>query len=331
MWFVDALAALVHETKEKWDSFPLSILATFVNSFEEMLLLDPSAVPLKNPEYFFNLEGYKQHGAYFYRAKPWSKVKEKNIDFFNIMTPSLIDKVVFDIPILTQQTLDLPFWDGLKEVQDSGVVVINKLRHFATVVTLMQAGAYWPLGYRGNIQQELWLGFALAGDEDFTFNKHFPAALGDTLPDEEKSPQLCSVHAGHFDPVTSNLLAWMTSGFANCPIRNPDVGDDFGLAFNWHTFETPENMVDFYKSKFQPKAAIIPPYVNTDSLDLKNDDKNPTRPWDAGKGCENMVFCANGEIGGSGKHGLNLQKGQFLELDPKERDFIAFYGDIWIE
>lgn len=115
------------------------------------------------------------------------------------------------------------------------------------------------------------------------------------------------------------------------PKKLPDVGDDFGLAFNWHTFETPETMVDFYKSKFQPKAAIIPPYVNTDSLDLKNDDKNPTRPWEAGKGCENMVLCANGEIGGSGKHGLNLQKGQFLELDPKERDFIAFYGDIWIE
>ncbi|QRG39260.1 hypothetical protein FDK38_003691 [Candidozyma auris] len=331
LWFVDASAALVHETTERWDDFPLSILAAFVTSFQEMLLLDPSAVPLKNPEYFFNLDGYKQHGAYFYRAKPWSKIKEKNIDFFNIMAPSIIDKVVFDIPILTQQTLDLPFWHGLKEMQDSGVVVINKHRHFATLVTLMQAGAYWPVSYRGNIQQELWLSFALAGDEDFTFNKHCPAALGDTFPDEEKSPQLCSVHAGHFDPDTSNSLAWMTNGFPNCPIQNPDVSDDFGSAFSWHTFETPENMVDFYKSKFQPKAAIIPPYVNTDSLDLKNDDNNPKSPWEAGKGCENKVFCANGEIGGSGNHGSNLQKGQFLELDSKERDFIAFYGDIWIE
>ncbi|KAF3986697.1 hypothetical protein FT663_04770 [Candidozyma haemuli var. vulneris] len=330
LWFVDASSVLVPEAKDRWEDYPLSILATFASSFEEALLMDPTIVPLKNPEYFFNLKEYKNTGAYFYRAKPMHNRKEKNIDFFNKMSPSLVDTVMFNIPILTETSLSLPFFEGLQEMQDSGVAVINKARHFGALSTLLQLGAYWPASYRGSIAQELWLGFIVAGDEDFHFNKYLPAALGDEPPEEEKAPQVCSVHTGHLDPESTNQLAWMTGGFAVCPIENPDVSDDFGNAFTAKTFEDPEDMVEYYKSRFSLRVAIVPPFEDTRSFDLKNDDGNPVSPWQVGQGCSGLVLCANGEIGGSTKHGPNIQKGQFIEFDPLESNLNAFYGDIWM-
>lgn len=330
VWFVDALTLLDPQVREDWSDYPISILATFASSFEEVVLMDPTIVPLKNPDYFFNLKEYKQKGAYFYRAKPMQKRMEKNTDFFKRMTPSLIDTVMFNIPILTDQSLSLPFFEGLQEMQDAAVAVVDKKRHFNAMGSLLQLGAFWPADYRGSVAQELWLGFVVAGDEDFHFNKYFPAALGDADPLEEIAPQVCSTHTGHLDPVSTNELVWMTGGYAVCPVGEPDVSEDFGRAFIWHTFDGPDEMVEYYRSRFNLKVAIVPPYENIDSFELNNNDGNPVSPWQWGIGCQGKVLCANGEIGGSTDHEPNVQKGQFIEFDPLERDLHAFYGDIYM-
>lgn len=331
LWFVDALAMLVPEAKEKWDDFPLSILATFASSFEEILLFDPTAIPLKNPGYFFSQREYEQKGAYFYRAKPMHTREDRNINFFNKLLPSLIDLVVFEIPILTAQSLDLPFFTGLQEVQDPGVVVVDKSQHFAAINSLMQLGAFWPASYRGNVSQELWLGFLVSGDESFHFNKYFPAAISDELSEKDGAPQICSAHTGHLDPVTSNELVWLTNGLMTCPAKDADAKADHGNAFKWKTFEKVEDMERYYRSRFKVTMAVVPPFVNTDSFDLKNDDGLPESPWMEGDGCKGMVMCANSEIGGKTKYGSNKQRGQFLEFEALETDLIAFYGDIWLK
>lgn len=331
LWYVDALSLFEPGTRETWTNYPLSILATFASSFEEVVLMDPTVVPLKNPEYFFGLKEYQQKGAYFYRAKPMHKRKEKNMDYFNRMTPSLVDTVMFNIPILTDETLSLPFFEGLQEMQDASVAVIDKKRHFDALTSLLQLGSFWPADYRGSVGQELWLGFIVAGDEAFHFNKYYPAALGDSDPFEEAAPQVCSTHTGHLDPVSTNQLVWMTGGYAVCPVKDPDVSEDFGRAFDWNTFDDPDQMVKYYKSRFNLKVGIVPPYENPDSFELKNNDGNPVSPWQYGIGCLGKVLCANGEIGGSTDHEPNTQRGQLIEFDPLERNLHAFYGDIYMD
>lgn len=330
LWFVDALAFFVPEAKEKWFDFPLAVLATFASSFEEVLLIDPMAGPLRNPEYFFSQSEYEQKGAYFYRSKPRHTRREKDADFFNKLSPSLIDAIVFDIPILSAHTLDLPFFSGVQEMQDPGIMAIDKEQHFAAINSLMQLSTFWPAKFRGDISQELWLGLLVAGDENFHFNKYYPAALGEKIEEKGKPLRVCGAHTGHLDPQASNEIAWITNGFRSCPLKAFDAKAEFDSKLKWKAFKDAEDLSNYYKSRLDVDVAVIPPFEGTHSFKLENDEKNPASSWTTEKGCQDMIFCASSEIGGTTKYGSNRQRGQVVKLESYERDMIAFYGDIWL-
>lgn len=338
IWFIDA-ESIVHDLfTDRIAKVPLSIMATFANSFEEFILMDPKTVPLQNPSYFFDLKKYKKSGAFFYRSRPTKLRDRRDALFFNRVAPSLIDTVVFDIPMLSSKMLDIPFFSNLHSVQDAGVAVINKARHFGTMAALVQLGLYWPANYRGNAGSEIWLAFAVTGNDKFEFNKYMPAAVGTEVPQSDRllpngskkdSHELCSSQAGHVDGESGDKLAWMSNGFAVCSAPTIDYSKEFITAYKWRHFPSPEALKHFYTTLLEIVEGIIPPFDGVSSLLIENTEQEPTSPWAIRESCESQTWCAYSRVGGKSLKGERKLVGQRIKFKQEDVDMYRFYGDIW--
>lgn len=64
VWFVNTYNAIHANFKKKFHKFSNKFLATIFNSFNEFILVDADTVLMQNPEYFFQLPGYKNTGTF---------------------------------------------------------------------------------------------------------------------------------------------------------------------------------------------------------------------------------------------------------------------------
>lgn len=329
LWFVDASTAISPDYLSGLAETPLSAFASFANSFQEYILMDPLAIPLKNPKHYFLLPGYKSTGAYFYRSRPLSMKKdEKEIVWFRSMAPSAIDTAVFNIPMMSEKSLSLAYFEGLDQVQDANFVVVNKARHFNTIVLLLQLSFYWPFLQKGNIANEHWLAFALSGDDKYTFNEYMPAALGSDI-EADKGLKICSGQVGHID-TSSHHLAWIGGGFSLCPATDIFYDQEMEKAAAWKTFMLPEQMETFYKLRLDIKKAIIPPFEGIQSLSFKEENGEQPRPWKDTGCCKNTIYCAFSEVSGF-VGGQQTQRGEVINFDSKDVALYNFYGDVWMD
>jgi hypothetical protein len=193
-----------------WAGKPFAILFA---SFREVIFIDADSLFFQNPEILFEDEDYLQTGALFFKDRlimPESKRK-----FLQEVLPKP----------LSSKALGSRFWTGDSgHMQESGVVVVDKWRHFIALllVTRMNGpdrdgnkaekivGVYELVYGKSNTfislaatqltlagdKETFWLGWELVGDLDYAFHRGDagtmgmietdPALLPDSNPSEDK-------------------------------------------------------------------------------------------------------------------------------------------------
>lgn len=348
LWFVDVSGALNEMYADKFSGFGHKILATLFNSFDEMILLDADTVLLEKPEFFFKLKKYVKTGTMFYKDRSAVEYRPKNdILFFKKMLPSLMDTIIFNIPQITDYTLKRKLFQGTNHYMESGLVVINRKVHFSLPLMMAQLNFYLPVQARVYGDKELfWLALAMSGNENYAFNNHFAAAIGNITPDSERagdvdekssktfrSKEVCSNHPAHINDEDNKSLLWFNSGYRHC-----GQGDkvDFKKEFNYKKRYTHLKKMGqfkaFFNNKVDIKYAVIPP---SDTLEANNDEDESNRSWiNLGGYCNGYTWCGYSLIGGKytkdGEKFSNRQDGVLIKFsDPEIRKFNKL-GDVWV-
>ncbi|KAK6455595.1 mannosyltransferase [Scheffersomyces xylosifermentans] len=344
VWFVNVKRVVHDSYKGKFHKFSNKFLATMFNSFEEFILVDADTVFVQSPEFFFNLEGYKEKGAYFYRDRTAPQFRpEGDSVFFQKTSPSIIDSVMFDIPIMTDHTIKLPFFDGMSHFMESGVVVIDRNRHFGSILLMMQMNFMKPVMHRLYGDKEVfWLAFAANGDEDYVFNSYPAAAIGQLTDDKfrlnsagkkKKSKELCSPHPGHINGEDGKSLAWFNSGYHFCGQQHRvDYNSEFEQGTRLKFLKSQKEMEAFYRDPLKITHAIIPPFKNKLETLCENEEEEPKEGWHMDtKYCKSYLWCAYSQIGGRTKDNSdNTQTGYIFQFDEKAQALFEYYGDIWV-
>lgn len=347
LWFVNADRSIEGKYKEKFTGFANKIMATMFNSFEEMILCDADSVLLENPSYFFKLKKFIDTGSFFYkdRATGYFRPTDDMI-FFKKLMPSIEDSAIFNIAQTTDYTLDNEFFHGLADYLESGVVVMDRKRHFMQPLFMSILNFYEPVIKRIYGDKELfWLGLSLGGDEEYGVNDHFAAAIGEFTPDHERhkdigsikymrSKEICSNHPAHISDEDNLTLVWFNSGFRHCGNSfKPDL--NWEEEFNKKTRYTRINNIDefktFFKSELKITNAIIPPY---DRSMLRNIDNEPEKPWNLANYCRGYLWCAYSLIGGyyveDDVTKDNLKAGHIITFTPEKVKSFEEAAKIWL-
>lgn len=342
LWFVNVNQAIRENYRGKFQKYGNKFFATFFNSFEEYILLDADSVLIQSPETFFNLQGYKDTGALFFRDRTAFQFRPKSDGFFfKKMSPSIIDNVVFDFDIMTNHTMNREYFDGMDHYMESGVVIIDRNMHFNSVLMILQLNMLRPAQARSFGDKELfWLGFAVNGDENYHFNEVPAASLGERtdkkyvvnkLGAQREADELCSCHPGHISGEDKKSLLWFNSGFTFCG-QNHRV--DFeeeatkNRRFKW--LNTADQFKHLYYSPMKITHAIIPPFKEVTQMHCPNDQDEPDKAWHMESNyCRGYLWCAYSRIGGTKNGKDNSQAGTLISFGQENQDLFTYYGDIW--
>lgn len=344
VWFVNTASVINERYKMKFGGFANKLLATFFNSFNEMMVIDADTVMMQNPKEYFELQGYKDTGTFFFRDR--AVIQNRALldgQFFKKISQSTIDSIMFDVPLLTDFTLRRDYFRGLLHTMESGMVLINRQLHFNSILMIVHMNFMHPLKRLSYGDKELyWLGFALAGDENYHFNKHGAAAIGQMTDPHERlrpdgsihnSKELCSPHPGHISEENNHTLLWINSGFRFChqaPMVNFAKEVTLGTRLKFLP-QTIEAFKTFYYSPLRIKTAIVPPQ-DPEIHHRRNIQDEPTHGWFMDQHyCHKYLWCAYLAIGGKvNEYEDNTLQGLVIEYSSKERAIFDYLGDIWI-
>ncbi|KAL6449559.1 MNN12 putative alpha-1 [Candida maltosa Xu316] len=341
VWFINTYNAIHADFRQKFKKYSNKFLATLFNSFDEFILIDADTVLMQSPEYFFNLPGYIETGTFFYKDRTTYETRPiSDAKFFEKLGPSIIDSVMFNIPIMTQYTLDKPFFKGLFHYMESGLVVLNRNIHYNSILMMLQLNFYTTVNGRIHGDKEIfWLAMAINGDENYTFNEHFAASVGKITPQlerakpdgtEHKSEEICSPHPGHVSSY-DDALVWFNSGFHYCgQLDAVDYAKEFSHKSRLKHIQSLEAFETFYRNPLQIEAAIIPPMdLNIHAV---NAEDEPSKGWFMDKRyCNGYCWCGYSIIGGNTKEGKNNELvGKVVHFDDKAIELFKYYGDVWV-
>ncbi|KAK5018915.1 hypothetical protein LTR16_001100 [Cryomyces antarcticus] len=165
-----------------WAAKPFAIL---MSSFREVIFVDADALFFRNPEILFEDPSYAGTGALFFndrRIMPESKKR-----WLQQILPKPISK----------QVRQSYFWTGESgHMQESGVVVVDKWKHFVALlfVTRMNgpdrdgnkdAGITGVYDMVYGDKETFWIGWELVGDPEYTFHKGGVGIMGSVQAEEE--------------------------------------------------------------------------------------------------------------------------------------------------
>lgn len=344
IWFVNTWNTINDNYRGNFKKFANKFLAAVFNSFEEYILMDADTVPVQTPEFFFKLKGYVQKGAYFYqdrKAQEFRPISDGVI--FKKLSPSIIDTTVFDIPIVSNHTLKLDFFAGMFHQMESGLVVIDRNRHFSSVLMMIQLNFFRAVTDRSYGDKELfWLAFMVNGDEGYEFNKFPAGAIGQRTPQKERlksngkervSVEMCSAHPGHLNGEDGKTLAWFNSGFKFCGQSDKvDYEKEFGHHNRFSNIKSAQALKQLFSHPLRITEMVIPPFKNKLETLCDNDEEEPKESWHMDKQyCNSYLWCAYSSIGGKTKDGSNTrQVGRIVQFDQHATDLFAYYGDVWL-
>lgn len=344
LWFVDVKRCIKPAFLNKFHGFANKMLAMLFNSFEEILLLDADAGLLKDPQYFFSLQKYVDKGAYFYRDRAAMDHRgSSDIKFFMKMMPSIEDSIVFNIDQTTNYTLDNGFFHGMGHYMESGIVVLNRKKHFIQPLMLSVISFYHPVNGRVYGDKEMfWLAVAMSGRNDYHFNELPSAAIGEIMPASDfdnphmKAQVVCSAHPAHISGDDEKTLVWVNSGFRHCgQAGKPDFNfkKDFQIRAFYKKYKILREFSVFYSSPINAKVVLFPPFNPTGSI--PNDDHEPANFWEMTGYCNGYMWCAYSRIGGKVKiDGEIVDKhldGRIIELGDEQSKHFANVASYWVE
>lgn len=355
--FVNVFHAISKEYRNKFGGFGNKFFATFFNSFEEFIIVDADTVLLHPPQYFFSMDKYLEHGAYFWKDR-FMTMRRQEADgyFFDKALPLVVDLVMFGIPIITNHTLNNAYFNKLLYLQELGVVTVDRKRHFGLLLMCIMLQFYGIARDRLYGDKELfWAGFSVNGDENYAWNDHFAGLVGNLTPkhwllkkgkDNGDNPdnwriarEVCLPHPAHVLDQ-DNTIAWFNLGFQTCgkvaKIGDEGVQKDFERHKQFRWLETLDQFRAFYDLPLDIEACVVPPVTLFDTMDRPNDDGEPSTGWHwAREYCNQYTYCAYDRIGGHRKHGNgdeedNHVDGLLVTPSVDTRHYYRYLGDVWI-
>lgn len=187
------------------------VYSLIYSPFEEVMLLEPDLLFLKNPEYLFQDTLYRQSGTLFWKDR---KLK------------SYWDKKVFDwvrrfIPYRKGDNQILDKKSG--NYQSKDILLLNKSTHKKLLEKLWVLTKEWEIvyNYLPGDKESYWMAAELA-KEDYAFVDHYPGIIGEVGMDT-----VC----GHtlYTDSTGGMLCWNGSIFHNGDIRHVTDFTHFAL------------------------------------------------------------------------------------------------------
>lgn len=165
-----------------WAAKPFAIL---LSSFREVIFIDADSLFFKNPEVLFDDPDYARTGALFFKDRlimPESKKRWL--------------QQVFPKPI-PKAAKESRWWSGESgHMQESGVIVVDKWKHFISLMLITrfngpdrdgnkEKGITGVYDMMYGDKETFWIGFLLAGDENWAFHKGHAGIMGELKKDEE--------------------------------------------------------------------------------------------------------------------------------------------------
>ncbi|KAI0392168.1 alpha-1,3-mannosyltransferase [Xylariaceae sp. FL0594] len=170
------ISLMVDDEGWKLAGWAIKPFAMLMSSFREVIFIDADSLFFKNPAILFEDPDYVKTGALFFRDRvilPESKRK-----WLLQVLPRPIHKLA----------KESTWWTGESgHYQESGVVVVDKWRHFISMLLVCRFNGSDRDGRDGKTgvyemmhgdKETFWLGFLLAGDPSFAFHKGAVGALG---------------------------------------------------------------------------------------------------------------------------------------------------------
>ncbi|KAG7661574.1 uncharacterized protein J8A68_004943 [[Candida] subhashii] len=339
--FVNVTPAIHPDYAHKFESFANKILAVLFNTFEEIILIDADTVLTQPPRSFFNLSKYQSFGTLFFRDRTTVEYRPKDdIEFFKKLMNNQLDEILFNLPQNTDFTFSNPFFEqNLSHIMESGLVLINRKMHFDQALIMATMNFFAPVGFRMYGEKELfWLSLAITGNENYQFNEHPAAAIGEYTPDwirskdfgdgkEHKflSKEICANHPAHISDEDNHTLLWFNSGFKFCNQENANLDDEFGHKNRYMNLKTLEAFKTFMNNKIRIKSAIVPP---KQKIHAPNDIGEADRSWaHFGQYCGGYTWCAYSSIG---EAKTKEERGLVINFTPAEVKHFEKIGDVWM-
>ncbi|KAI0509700.1 glycosyltransferase family 71 protein [Xylaria bambusicola] len=156
-----------------WAIKPFAML---MSSFREVIFIDADSFFLRNPAELFDDYDYKQTGALFFRDR--TIMPESKRKWLLQVLPRPIHKLA----------KESSWWVGTSgHYQESGVVVIDKWKHFVSLLLICRfngsdrdpsPGKMGVYEMMHGDKETFWIGFLLAGDPLFAFHKGAVGSIG---------------------------------------------------------------------------------------------------------------------------------------------------------
>ncbi|KAL6450799.1 MNN14 putative alpha-1 [Candida maltosa Xu316] len=338
---INVSPAIDSNYKYKFEKFGNKILAVLFNSFEEIILIDADTILTKPPDFFFELEKYKQSGTLFYRDRNTAEFRsDYDIKLFLLLMNSHLDEKLFGLSQISEKTMSMPaISQKISHVMESGLVLINRKLHFTQPLVMANLNFFSPIAEKLYGDKEMfWLSLSIMGDENYEFDNLPAAAIGDFTPYEErinnlenppkefKSQELCSNHPAHINDEDDHTLLWFNSGFKFCNQgANVDFEAEFTKGDRFTNLKTLEQFQAFWENKLEIKYAMVPP-KNAQTDDEYLDE--PNKAWQhMGQYCGGYTWCAYSSIGNSDDPD---DKGFIIKFTPDEIEHFNKLGEVWM-
>ncbi|CCH45993.1 Alpha-1,3-mannosyltransferase MNN1 [Wickerhamomyces ciferrii] len=336
LWFVNVQNAISGSYQGKFNNYANKLLAYFFNSFQDCILMDTDTIPLVELEAkILGSNAYKDHGAYFFKDRElYQQGAVSDRKFFSKLMPSKIDTAFFGIPKTTDFTMKNRFiGGGFWHYMESGIVAIDKVKHFTGVLTTLQLQIWAPAASKVWGDKELfWLGLSISGDENYYMNKLASGSVGQLTPKSQRlfegkeliGRELCSTHPAHVSSEDNSTLLWFNSGFQFCKKETARQDMQKGYFKKIPSITTVEELDFHYKNFIKIDAVIVPKHA--EYYENRNNGENP-RGWGLMNECGGYMFCAYDKIAGKDDKETN---GLLVEFDEEQRKIYDFYGSVWI-
>ncbi|KIX04411.1 uncharacterized protein Z518_05279 [Rhinocladiella mackenziei CBS 650.93] len=166
-----------------WAAKPFAILHS---SFREVLFIDADSLFFKNPEILFDDPAYQKTGALFFRDRLIMPESKKR--WLQQILPKPISR----------QVKQSRFWTGDSgHMQESGVIVVDKWRHFIALLLVTRMNGPDRDGNRdeGRVgiydmvygdKETFWIGWELVGDLDYAFHQGDAGTMGTVQEDKNR-------------------------------------------------------------------------------------------------------------------------------------------------
>ncbi|EGX89556.1 alpha-1,3-mannosyltransferase [Cordyceps militaris CM01] len=164
-----------------WAAKPYAIL---FSSFREAIFVDADSLFFRDPELLFDDEDYRKTGALFFMDRAlWRESKQ---DWLKKVLPKPIS-----LKVLASR-----YWKGESgQMQESGVVVVDKWRHFIAMLAVCRMNGPERDGQKDKgivgvydmvygDKETFWIGWELVGDTDYAFHRGRVAVMG--VAEQEK-------------------------------------------------------------------------------------------------------------------------------------------------